>query len=132
MSRGGLDFEGLGERFVTKQADTALKAIALASGFAYVEGKAVAVTGNGLVGFGAAGNPLYGRIDKYEDDDYLTVQYGGYAILSGVSGSLPVAGTDFVPVVDGAGAVMASAGAAGKSMIVSVDDTANTVVVLIG
>ncbi len=132
MSRGGLDFEGIGERFVTKQADTALKAIALASGVTYVEGKAVAVTGNGLVGFGAAGNPLYGRIDKYEDDDYLTVQYGGYAILPGVSGSLPVAGTDFVPVVDGAGAVMASAGATGKSMIVSVDNTANTVVVLIG
>lgn len=134
MARGGLDFEGIGERFVTHEADAGLKAVVLVSGVAYVEGKAVVVTGNGIVGFGAAGNPLYGKIEKYEDDDYLSVQVEGYATFPGVSSSMPTAGTNYVPVVNGSGAVMASAGATGKGMIVSVDATAsvNTVVVLIG
>lgn len=129
MSRGGLDWEGIGYRGVTYEADASLKAGVLASGVAYAEGKAVTITGNGTVGFGNAGNPLLGKLDKYESDGYVTVQDAGYAVLPGVPGSLPTAG-DFL-VVNGAGAVQASVGAVGPTRAVSVNSTDNTVVVFI-
>jgi hypothetical protein len=132
VARGGLDFEGIAAVYATFQADGSVSAVMLASGVAAVEGKAVTIAGNGIAGFGSAGNPLLGRIDKYESDHYMTVQTGGYTKLPGVSGSLPTAG-DFL-VVNGSGAVQASTGAAGPARAISVDDTANvnTVMVLIG
>lgn len=129
MARGGLDFVGIDFSAVTMKANTAMVSMATISGVAAVEGKAVTITANGEVGFGVNGNKLFGRVDKYESDGYVTVQHRGYAELPGVSGSLPVAG-DFL-VVDGAGAVKASAGAVGPAKAVSVDSTTNKVIVLI-
>ncbi len=130
MARGGLDFEGIAAVYATFQADGSVSSVMLASGVTAVEGKAVTIAGNGIAGFGSAGDPLLGRIDKYEDDHYMTVQTGGYTELPGVSGSLPTAG-DFL-VVDGSGAVKASTGAVGPARAISVDSTNNTVMVLIG
>jgi hypothetical protein len=129
MARGGLDWEGIGARYVTYKANAALVSTVAASGVAAVEGKAVTITGNGEVGFGSAGQPLLGKVDKYESDGYVTVQDAGYAELPGVSGSLPTAG-NYV-VVNGQGAVVASAGATGPARAVSVDATNLKVMVLI-
>lgn len=136
MSRLEIDFEGIGAKFATVQAAGSVSAVALVSGAAYVEGKAVTVTGNGQMGYGSAGDPLRGIIDKYEDDNNMTVQYSGFRTAPGISGSLPTA-NDYV-CVDGAGDVSKvatqTASGRGPAYAVSVDDTAdvNTVMVFIG
>lgn len=131
MSRGGIDFEGIGAEYVTVQAAGSVSSVALASGASAVIGKAVTITGNGQMGYGSAGNPLKGIIQQYEDDGNMTVQYKGFATAPGISGALPTAG-DFV-CVDGSGAVSkVASGNAGPAYAVSVDSTANTVVVFIG
>lgn len=136
MSRLGLGFEGIGAKFVTVQAAGSVSAVALVSGAAFLEGKAVTPTGNGQMGYGSAGDPLRGIIDKYESDNNMTVQYAGFRTAPGISGSLPTA-KDFI-CVDGAGSVskvaIQTAAGRGPAYAVSVDNTAdeNTVVVFIG
>lgn len=131
MSRGGVDFEGIGAEYVTVQAHGSVSSIALVSGATAVEGKAVTVTGNGQMGYGTAGAPLRGIIQKYEADGYMTVQVKGYKTAPGISGALPSAG-DFL-CVNGNGAVSkVASGNAGPAYAVSVDTTANTVMVFIG
>jgi len=133
MSRGGISFEGIGTENVTVKADADVKALVTAGDADDVVGLAVTITGNDEAGLGAAGAPIFGYIDKYEDDDCMSVRYRGFAEFNGVSGSLPTAGTDFVAVVDGNGAVMASTGATGKSQIVSVgSEVTGPIVVLLG
>lgn len=131
--RGGLSFERIGAKYVTVQAAGSVSAVALASGAAYVEGKAVTCEGDGLFGFGNAGDALRGVIDKYEKDHYMTVQFAGFREgIPGISGALPTA-NDYL-VVDGSGAVSETATAVNGAYAVSVDDTAdvNSVVVFIG
>lgn len=136
MSRGGVDFEGIGVRTVTwKAAGDVVSAVADAmswenDGRSAVVGRSVTITGDSEAGFGNAGDPLLGRIDVYEFDGYMTVQDSGYAEFPGVSGNLPSPGD--IVVVDGNGAVMPSAGAVGNSRAVSVNSEENTVMVLIG
>jgi hypothetical protein len=136
MSRRVQDFEGVGAKYVTVQAAGSVSAVALVSGAAFVAGKAVTVTGNGQMGFGSAGDPLKGIIEKYENDGYMTVQYAGLKTAPGISASLPAA-NDFV-CVNGAGSVskcaVQTAAGRGPAYAVSVDDTAdvNEVVVFIG
>lgn len=131
MSRGGVDFEGIGAEYVTVQAHGSVSSVALASGAAAVEGKAVTVTGNGQMGYGTAGAPLKGVIQKYEADGYMTVQVKGFKTAPGISGALPTAG-DFL-CVNGAGAVSkVASGNAGPAYAISVDATANTAMVFIG
>ena len=136
MSRRVPDLEGIGARYATVQAAGSVSAVALVSGAAFVAGKAVTATGDAQMGYGNAGDPLRGIIDKYEDDGYMTVQVGGYKTAPGVSGALPTV-NNFV-CVNGAGlvSVCATQTAAGRgpAYAASVDDTAdvNTVVVFIG
>ncbi len=133
MARG-ISFEGIGFKAATFKLSAATKAIATASGASYVEGKAVAITGNQEVGFGSNGNPFFGIIDKYEDDGYVTVQFEGYKEnVPAVSGSVPTAGTRTL-VVNGAGAVRSSGSAPTRGTVIEADTTANvnTVTVLIG
>ena len=131
--RGGLSFRSIGAQNVTVKANADVKAVVAAGSADDVVGLAVTVTGSEEAGLGAAGAPLFGQIAHYESDGHMTVQYAGFAEFNGVSGSLPTAGTDFVAVVDGKGAVMASTGATGKSQIVSVGSEATgPVVVLLG
>lgn len=133
MSRGGIEFRGIGAQNVTVKANADVKAVVAAGTADDVVGLAVTVTGSEEAGLGAAGAPLFGQILKYEADGHMTVQYAGFAEFNGVSGSLPTAGTDFVAVVDGNGAVLTSTGATGKSQIVSVGSEATgPVVVLLG
>jgi hypothetical protein len=131
MARG-IEFEGIGALRATFKAHGSVSAVALASGAAAVEGKAVTVTGNGEMGFGTAGDPLRGIIETYEDDGYMTVQVKGFKEgVPGISGALPAA-NDFL-CVNGAGAVSkVASGNAGLAYAVSVDSTDNTVVVYIG
>lgn len=131
MSTRGIEFEGIGALYVTVQAAGSVSSVALISGAAAVEGKAVTVTGNGQMGFGTAGDPLRGIIDKYEDDGYMTVQVKGFRTAPGISGALPDPNS-FV-CVNGSGAVSAVAsGNAGPAYAMSVDSTENTIVVFIG
>ena len=132
--RGGLDFYGIGYSGTAYEADDDVKAVVAASGASAVISKAVTITGNQKAGLGNDGDVLLGAINQYEDDGYMTVQDKGYFEFAGVSGSIPTVGTNVVAVVNGAGAVKASTGAAGKSIIVGADATANvnTVLVLIG
>ncbi len=124
---------GIGAKNVTVKANADVKAVVSAGKADDVVGLAVTITGNEEAGLGAAGDPLFGQIVHYEGDGHMTVQYAGFAEFNGVSGALPTAGTDFVAVVDGKGAVQASAGATGPSKIVSVGTAATgPVVVLIG
>jgi hypothetical protein len=133
MARGGLSFERIGAKYVTVQAAGSVSAVALASGAAFVEGKAVTCEGNGLFGFGQAGDALRGIIDKYEDDHYMTIQFAGFREgVPGISGALPAA-NDYL-VVNGSGAVSEVATAVNGAYAVEVDDTAdvNAVTVFIG
>jgi len=133
MARGGLGFEGIGAKYVTVQAAGSVSAVALASGVAYVEGKAVTCEGDGLFGFGSAGDALRGIIDRYEKDHYMTVQFAGFREnVPGVSGALPAA-KEYL-VVDGSGAVSEVATPVNGAYAVEVDGTAdvNVVTVFIG
>jgi hypothetical protein len=128
-----IDLEGIGAKYATVQAAGSVSAVALVSGAAYVEGKAVTATGNDQMGYGSTGDPLRGIIEKYEDDGYMTVQVAGYKTAPGISAKLPAV-NDFV-CVDGAGAVSKVASAnVGPAYAASVDNTAsiNTVQVFIG
>jgi len=131
MARGGVDYEGIGALYATFAVDSATQAAYAASGVVAVEGKAVALTGESTCGFGSDGDALLGRLDKYEDDGYATVQVGGFTALPGVSGTLPSYGD--VLVVDGNGAVKASTGATGTAKAIEVGAAATgPVMVFIG
>ena len=138
LRRERFDFEGIHADTSTWKADAALiTAVAAAGGpttaegRAVAEGKAVTITGNMTAGFGAAGNPLLGKVETYHSDNSMTVQDVGYTEMPGVSGNLPTAGAFLV--VNGSGAVMPSAGATGPARAVNVGtDATGPVMVLIG
>jgi hypothetical protein len=128
-----IGFEKIGAEYTTFKLSAATKAVAVASGASAVEGKAVAVTGNGEVGFGSDNDKFFGIIDKYEDDGNVTVQFDGFKEgIPGVSGSVPTFGTKNL-VVNGSGSVKAS-GVDGKAMVIASDASSgvNTVTILIG
>ena len=127
-----IEFEGIGALNATFKAHGSVSAIALASGAAAVENLAVTVTGNQEMGLGTAGDALRGVIDKYEDDNYMTVQVRGYRTVPGVSAALPTANEHLV--VNGSGAVSEIASPLSPAYAVSVDDTAdvNMVTIFIG
>jgi len=137
--RERFDFEGIHADASTWKADATLIAAVLvaggpttAAGRAIAEGKAVTITDDMTAGFGSAGARLLGKVEHYHSDDVMTVQDVGYTAFDGVSGNLPTAGD--IVVVNGSGAVMASSGATGKSVVVNVatDETTGPVMVFIG
>jgi len=131
MTRG-IEFN-VGAKYVAVKAAGSVSAVALVSGAAYVEGKAVTCEGDQAYGFGSAGDPLRGIIEKYEDDHYMTIQYAGFREdVPGVSGALPAANEYLA--VDGSGAVSEVATPVSPAYAVDVDDTAdiNAVTVFIG
>lgn len=127
MARGGVDFEGIRRSCVTYAADDSIKTLAGSDNRAAVVDKAVTITGDGTVGFGADGDPLLGAIYQYEYDGYVSVQDTGYIIVPGVPGSLPNPGD--VVVVDGNGAVKADPTLKYGPTCVSVDAVNNLVTV---
>ena len=133
MARGGISFQGIGAKYVTVKAAGSISAVALASGLAYLDNKAVTCEGGGLYGFGNAGDPIRGIIDKYEADHHVTIQFAGFREnIPGVSGALPTANEHLA--VDGSGAVSEVATPVSPAYAVEVDGTANvnTVTVFIG
>jgi len=132
MPRGGLSYKGIYEPsdLVTVQADTDVKDLYDAdSDEDDVLELAVTLTDDGKMGLGDSGDRIDGVINKYEDDDYMTVQRGGFAICQGVSGSLPTAG-DFV-VCNSAGKVIADDNGTSGPRAWSVDESELEVVVLL-
>jgi len=128
-----VEFEGIGALRATFKAHGSVSAIALASGVAAVENLAVTATGDGEMGLGEAGDPLRGIIEKYEDDNFMTVQVKGFKEgVPGISGALPSVNDPLA--VDGNGAVSKIASMNSPAYAVSVDDTAdvNTVTIFIG
>ncbi len=97
MSRDDIAFDGLGAKYYTYKTHVSITADN--------EGDAVTLTADGTVGLGSSGDPLIGKLFKYDDDHYGSVQTQGYATFDGVSGSLPDE-KDAV-VVNGAGKVIA-------------------------
>lgn len=131
MARG-LGFFGINAHYTTFKLSAETKAIAVASGAAAIEGKAVTITGNQEVGFGSNGNEFFGIIDKYEDDGYVTVQDQGYREnVPAVSGSVPTYGQRTL-VVDGSGAVKASGTVPTRGIVIDSDATNKTITILIG
>lgn len=127
MTRGGVSFEGIHAQYTTyklKAADSITQDD---------EGKAVTLTGNGEVGYGNAGDPLLGVLERVEADDYASVQDEGYVTVEYASAAAaPQVGKPVV--VNGAGLVsQATEAIVGRSnTIVSVDTTNRKVVVLLG
>jgi hypothetical protein len=120
----------------TWKADATLKAAVLAAGgpkttagLEVAEGKAVTITGNYEAGFGSAGDAILGVIEKYHTDDAMTVQDVGYAEFYGVSAALPTAGNYLV--VDGSGAVSATATVSNARAVNVGTDATGPVMVLI-
>lgn len=97
MSRDDVAFTNIGAKYATYKTHVSITADD--------EGHAVTLTADGTVGLGSSGDPLIGKLLKYEDDGYGSVQYAGYATFDGVSGSLPDE-KDAV-AVDGSGNVIA-------------------------
>ena len=132
-------FEHIGYRGITFKADEDLQDAVLAArgwendGRDAVLDKAVTLTGDAEVGFGANGDFLLGRIHQYEFDGRVTVQDQGYCTLPGNVDAFPKAG-DWV-VVDGNGAVKPSVAdevpVPTNAFVVSADSGAGTVVVRI-
>lgn len=69
--------------------------------------KAVALTGNNTVGYGADGDALFGVLKKVERDGYATVQVKGYAC--GISADSTAAINKYA-AVDGSGGIKAASG----------------------
>ena len=127
MSRDDIKFDGIGAKYATYKTHASITADD--------EGHAVTLTADGTVGLGSSGDPLIGKLLKYDDDGYGSVQYAGYAVFDGVSGSLP-SEKDAV-AVNGAGKVIAMTSAQLLTMhhklptVQSVDSSTYKVVVLL-
>ena len=97
MARDDIAFTGIGSKYATYKTHVSITADN--------EDDGVTLTADGTVGLGSTGDPLVGQLFKYDDDGYASVQYAGYAVFDGVSGSLPDE-KDAV-VVNGSGCVIA-------------------------
>lgn len=130
--RGGLSFYKVGYDAATFEANTGLKAVVAASGRDFVHDKAVVLAEDQKVGLGSLGDVLFGKIEQYETDGYVTVQYRGFAYFPQVSGSVPTPHPSAIAVVNGSGAVLVSTGGEGRNQIIGLDDDDNEVIVLLG
>ncbi len=133
MPRGGIDFEGIGQ----KNVSVLLEATIVVDDI----GKAVTWTDNGEVGLGNDGDPLAGKLIQFEDDGYGTLAYAGFLELPCLNGAEPTLNNKVV--VDGAGNVKDDPGQAideggaaqvvviskGRGLVASVDADNDTCVV---
>lgn len=78
MARGGLSFDGIGNQQVTMLAGTKLKALVEADNRDSVVGLPIVVSGNDEVDLGTDKDTIFGFIDAYENDGYVSVQYRGF------------------------------------------------------
>lgn len=133
MARGGLSFEGIGNRQVTYLAGSAIKAQVVAHDRDYVVGMAVAISGNATVDFGADSDPIHGVIDIYEMDGHTGITVTGYAVDVPIAeGATPTAGQ--VVVVDGEGGVkgVSNSNKLHAPVFVEVDTEAQTATIFLG
>lgn len=95
MPRGGVDFEGIGQKNVTVELHADITSDHI--------GMAVAWTDDGEVGLGTDGDPLAGKLIQVEGDGYGTLAYEGFLQLPCANGAEPTLNCKVV--VDGAGNV---------------------------
>lgn len=111
---------GIGELVVTLPLDNATKT-AIGKNYNDACGKAVALTANNTVGYGATGKPLFGIIKGVEADGSAAIQVKGFAVEIPSTGSLTVGGH---AVVDGTGKIKTSESG---TVVVTSADTSNNV-----
>ncbi len=110
-----ISLEGMGRMAVTMTVEESVK-----------PGMAVALTGNGAVGMGAAGDPLCGVALHVEEDGAGAVQLDGLATAP-YAGTAPKVGLNAL-ACDGAGAVKVAS--EGRSCLVLSVDTENKTAVV--
>lgn len=112
-----ISFEGIGQVIASFQAESEVQ-----------PGMAVAVTGNGTVGLGTAGDPICGKVIGVRGG-MAAVQISGMTQLD-YSGTAPALGGDCL-TVDGSGKVKQDTEHAANCRIVSVNTADNTVVIML-
>lgn len=110
-----------GAEFVTMPLDSTT-VTAIGKNYDSARGKAVSLTDNNTVGFGTAGDPLFGVIAKVEHDGYASVQVKGFAC--GLSGTASSTAINKFAAVDGSGGVKSGGtGVVSNGYITSFDST---------
>lgn len=112
-----ISFEGIGQVIASFRAESGVK-----------PGMAVAITENGTVGLGTAGDTVCGKVISVRSG-MAAVQIGGMAQLD-YSGTAPALGMDCL-AVDGAGKVKKDTEQTAGCKIVSVNTTDSTVIVVL-
>lgn len=132
MARGGLSFDGIGAQQVTMLAGTALKALVVTDGKDSVVGLPVVVSGNGEVDLGADKDAVFGFVDVYENDGYVSVQFRGFRELITTTAAAATVGTGVV--TDGKGKVKntASLELVRAPIFVEADTVGKTATVFLG
>ena len=116
-----LSYEGIGQvaaTFATQQPE----------GEALALGQAVAVTAEGTVGLGAAGDGLCGVIVSLEKDEKAAVQVEGFVQVAYTGEQAPALGWATLGV-DGAGGVQTVSTGGRGCLVVQVDAAAKTAVI---
>lgn len=109
---------------VTMPLDATTKA-AIGKEYDKAVGKAVALTSNNTVGYGTAGDALFGVIAKVEHDGFASVQVKGFAC--GLAGTASSTAINKFAAVDGAGGVKsAGSGVVSNGYITAFDSTSKS------
>lgn len=113
-----------GVTVVTMPLDATTKA-AIGTDYDGAKGKAVAITGNNTVGYGTAGDSLFGVIVKVEQDGFASVQVKGFAC--GLVGTASGTAINKFAAVDGVGGVKsAGSGVVSNGYITSFDSASKS------
>ncbi len=93
------------------------------------KGKAVALTGNNTVGYGAADAPLFGVLRKVEHDGFATVQVKGFAV--GLTSGADASAINKYAAVDGTGGVKSAGdGVVSNGYITAVEDDGTVTILM--
>lgn len=117
-----------GVAVVTMPLDSTTKA-AIDKDYDGAKNKAVALTGNNTVGYGTAGDALFGVIRKVEPDGAASIQVKGFAC--GLKGTASSTAINKFAAVDGSGGVKsAGTGVVSRGYITSVDGSNVTEIIM--
>lgn len=142
MPRGGISYEGIGYAGATFKAGAGIKALVTAAGVDsrtglsngkdVVKNLPVVISAAQTVDLGTDGDTVFGFIDTYEWDGYVTVQFGGFRPNVPTVDTAPTAGK--IAALDGAGKAKDSATTAKlrNPVFIEVDATAKTATVFLG
>jgi hypothetical protein len=132
MPRGDVSFEGVGFHATTYKAGAGIKALIIATddrtglpkGADALKKKPVVISGAATVDLGSDGDQVFGFIDSYEYDGYVSVQDRGYCVNVPTVDSAPTVGSNVA--TDGAGKVKDDVGGVGVKQSMTKKVTAAT------